>query len=291
MKNKVYAQVYSMIRTFPEGLLDALKYFSEVGYDGVELIGTNTEGMSVSDFKAYVKSLNLDVVAMHPIGGTGELEFAAEMGARYISTDIQGEPNTREALLPICQELNRKGKELEPYGMKLVVHNHAYEFDWIIGEEGQTRVYDVLMEYTDPTVVGFVFDVGWAALVGVDCAEYVRKYPGRFPVIHVKECDRIAATREEAEHFPKRIFNEGMERDPETGVPILSEEVKQELYETRNWNKALGKGIINWPELVEAADAQGCVAYISEREYYHYEGSDGTNACCVQLDYDYLRSL
>lgn len=93
------------------------------------------------------------------------------------------------------------------------------------------------------------------------------------------------------EHFPKRIFHSGLQKDPQTGVPILTEEMKQELYESRNWNGALGTGIIDWKLLAKAADAQGCEAYISEREYYHIPGSDGTNASCAKLDYDFLRSL
>ena len=104
---------------------------------------------------------------------------------------------------------------------------------------------------------------------GVNVTDYVRAYPGRFPLIHVKECTQAAKNAEEMEHFPKRIFHSGLQKDPETGVPILTEEMKQELYETRSWNGALGAGIIDWPSLVAAADAQGCEAYISEREYYH----------------------
>ena len=291
MVGKVYAQVYSMIRTFPEGLVDALKYFSEVGYDGVELIGANTDGLTVDEFKALLQELNLKVAAVHSIGGVEDMNFAKALGVKYISTDCHPQLKTREEILGICDELNAVADEYYKNGLKMVLHNHADEFDWIKGEEGKTRIYDLLLEKTDPEKIGFELDAGWAALTGVDMPAMIKNNPGRFPVIHVKECDRLAATEEDLEHFPKRIFSADLPRDPETGVPMLTEEQKQSLYETRNWNKGLGTGIIDWKAIVEAADAQGCEAYISEREYYHYEGSDGTAACCVKLDYDYLRSL
>ena len=291
MKNKVYAQVYSMIRTFPEGLLDALKLFSEVGYDGVELVGDNTDGLSFSEFQKYLKDLGLNVISVHSIRGIQDMEFAKNIGAKYMNVSVSPLCVTRDELKKACNELNETGAVYAGHGLKAVLHNHADEFRWVKGEEGRTRIYDLLLEYTRPELVGFELDAGWAALAGADCVSYIKENPGRFPLIHVKECVRIAKTPEEMEHFPSRIFNDGLKRDPESGVPMLTEAMKQDLYESRNWNQGLGQGIIDWKALVEAADAQGCEAYINEREYYHYDGSDGTNACCVRLDYDYLRNL
>ena len=291
MKNKVYAQIYSMIRTFPEGLIDALKYFSQVGYDGVELVGTNTEGMPITDFRQLLSDLNLKVAAVHSIGNKEDMDFANALGVSYISTDCHPKEHTREETLAIAEALNEQGRDTLAQGLHLVLHNHADEFSWIKGEEGKTRVYDLLIAHTDPALIGFELDAGWAALAGADLVNLISYNPGRFPLIHVKECNRLAATPEDLEHFPKRIFHAGLQKDPVTNVPILTEEMKADLYETRNWNTGLGTGIINWRAIVDAADAQGCLAYISEREYYHFPGSDGTAACCVKLDYDFLRNL
>ena len=69
------------------------------------------------------------------------------------------------------------------------------------------------------------------------------------------------------------------------------DEIKAQLYETRSWNKGLGQGIIDWKRLADLANAQGCEAFISEREYYHFEGSDGTAISAAEFDYNFLRSL
>ena len=47
MKNKVYAQLYSFLRTNQKDLIPALKAMSAIGYDGVELMGTYMAGMRV----------------------------------------------------------------------------------------------------------------------------------------------------------------------------------------------------------------------------------------------------
>ncbi len=291
MKGKVYAQVYSMIRTFPEGLIEAVKLFSAMGYDGIELVGDNTDGLEVEEFSKLLKELKLDVISVHSIRGEEDLYFAQTMGAKYMNVSLSPKHVTREALLKACEKLNEQGRIYASHGLKAVLHNHADEFRWVDKEEGKTRIYDILLEHTDPVLLGFEFDVGWAALAGIDVVDYIKRYPGRFPLIHVKECTRVAQTEDEKEHFPKRIFHEGLKKDPQTNIPILTEEMKKDLYESRSWNGALGKGIIDWSALVKAADAQGCEAYISEREYYHYPESNGTNRDCVRLDYEYLRSL
>ncbi|MCF0133604.1 MAG: sugar phosphate isomerase/epimerase [Blautia sp.] len=291
MKEKVFAQVYSMIRTFPEGLVDALHYFSEVGYDGVELVGNNTDGLSIEEFVKLLQELNLKVYSIHSVNEKDDIVLAKALGVQYLAASFSPDPITREDIIKECEALNKKGEALAKEGIKVCIHNHADEFRFVKGEEGQTRIYDLLLEHTDPRYVGFELDVGWAARAGVDSIRYIKNNPGRFPLIHVKECCQAGQCPEDMEHFPKRIFNDGRLKKTEDGVPILTEEMEHELYESRNWNRGLGTGIIDWKALTEAGDAQGCIAYINEREYYHYNGSDGTNRSCVKLDYDYLRSL
>lgn len=289
MKNKVYAQVYSLIRVERDGILEAMKEFSRIGYDGIEIVSDNSGGLPLDEFKTYVESLNLNIIAIHGWGSDDEIAMANALGIKYLAFDAKFENKSREAVLKTCAELNARGKEIKEKGMFLTIHNHADEFLWVEGEEGKTRVYDLLLANTDPELVGFQLDTGWAILAGADVIEYVQNNPGRFPLIHVKECDHVAQDPIEFEHFPPHIVKQ-IKRD-EHGAPIFTDEIKAQLYETRSWNKGLGQGLMDWKKLVEVADAQGCDAYISEREYYHFDGSDGTALSAAECDYKYLRSL
>lgn len=301
MKNKVYAQLYSLLRTNQEDLIPTLKKMSEIGFDGVELMGTYMAGMGISEYKNLLEELHLDPISSHGLNGEKDYEIAQELGIRY--TDIRAELTdySRDGVLRACEEMNKEGKLRAKYGMKAVLHNHSQEFRWIEGEEGKTRVYDVLIANTDPVYVGFEFDVGWGAFSGVDPVEFVKKYPGRFPLIHVKEANRVAVSDDELEHFPKEVLALGNPIKPahpeagrtgiERGFSFFSAKQARMLYECRTWNCRLGEGIIDWRALVDACEAQGTEAYICEREYYSYEGGNDDAALCAKHDYDYLRSL
>lgn len=301
MKGKVYAQLYSLLRTNQDDLIPSLKQLSEIGYDGVELMGTRTGGMSVQEFKQFLKDLHLDPISSHNLKNEKDFEFGQELGIRH--TDIRADLGdyTRDDILKAAEEMTKAGELRAKYGIKAVLHNHSQEFRWIKGEEGKTRVYDVLIQNTDPVYVGFEFDVGWGAFSGVDVVEYVKKYPGRFPLIHVKEANRTARSNDELEHFPAAVLALGNPIAPENpgrgltgierGFSFFTAEQARILYNAREWNSRLGTGIIDWKELVKACEAQGTEAYISEREYYSYPGGNGDAYTCAKQDYEYLRSL
>lgn len=229
------------------------------------------------------------MIAVHGVGSDEEINMAKACGIKYLAFDAKLDDHKRETVSKACRELNEKGRQIRDLGMKLAIHNHADEFLWVEGEEGKTRVYDILLAETDPELVGFQLDVGWAVLTGADVCDYIEKNPGRFPLIHVKECDHVAKDPVEFEHFPPEIVKQ-IKRN-EHGAPIFTDEIKAQLYETRKWNTGLGQGIVDWRRLVDSANAQGCDAFISEREYYHFEGSDGTAISAAEFDYNFLRSL
>lgn len=296
MKDKVFAQVYSLIRVEPEGTLDALRKLSAAGYDGVELLGNRTEGMPEAEFAAMLKDLNLKVISSHFLNDEADFAFAVRMGAKY--TDLRPEyaSNALADVQRCCEALNEAGRRRAAAGLKAVVHNHAEEFLWIDDVEGGERIYDYLIKNTDPAYVNFEFDVGWGARAGVDVVSYVNKYAGRFPLIHVKECNAVAKTREEMAHFPK-FFLDAIAQDQANGIQLgggpkaSSEEIMKAMYESRNWNCELGGGIIDWKTLVAAAEAQGCEGYISEREYYHTKlVPDGDPFKCAVADCEAMRS-
>ncbi len=301
MKKKVYAQLYSLLKTNQEELIPTLKQLSEIGYDGVELMGTYTAGMSIQEYKDFLKELKLDPISSHGLLNEEDYAKAQEIGVRF--TDIRAELHdySREAVLRVCEEMNKEAKIRAKYGLKSVLHNHSQEFRWVEGEEGKTRVYDLIISNTDPEYVSFELDTGWAAFSGVDPVEYVEKYPGRFPLIHVKEALRLSHNDDELEHFPADVLALGQPIKPKNpkaaksgvakNMTFFTEEQGLIMYGRRDWNGRLGKGLIDWAKLIDVCEKQGTVAYINEREYYGYEGGKDDSYVCAKQDYDYLRSL
>ena len=202
-------------------------------------------------------------------------------------------------MLRAAEEMNEAGKLRAKYGLRAVLHNHSQEFRVV--EDADARAYDLLIENTDPIYVNYEFDVGWGAFSGVNPVDYVKKYAGRFPLIHVKEANRVAVSDDELEHFPADVLALGAPVFPENpgagqngierGFSFFTAEQARMLYAGRAWNCRLGEGIIDWTALAAACEAQGTEAYISEREYYSYPGGNGDAALCAAQDYQFLRSL
>lgn len=86
-----------------------------------------------------------------------------------------------------AEAFNRAGAETHKAGIKLAYHNHVEEFKPL--PDGKLP-YDVLLAETDPKLVAMEMDLGWAHHAGQDPIAYFKKYPGRFPLVHVKDFDQ-----------------------------------------------------------------------------------------------------
>ncbi|MDC6385818.1 sugar phosphate isomerase/epimerase [Muricauda sp. SK9] len=182
-----------------------LEKVEEAGYAYVEAAGYNDGkfyGMTPEDFKAYLESLGLKPVSTHQ--GTVTLENADEQiaavkaaGFEYFTIPVppmgmftfdpeartMGMKGTVEDLAEVLTEL---GKKCEAAGLKLLYHNHDFEFKQ--NAEGEVTI-DYLLENTDPKYVNFQMDLYWVTKAGADPVAYFKKYPGRFKSWHVKDMD------------------------------------------------------------------------------------------------------
>lgn len=70
MENKVYSQVYSILKTSKEGVLDAIKGLASIGFDGIEAMGTNTGGLSKADFHKFIDDLGIRIIPSTACGMT-----------------------------------------------------------------------------------------------------------------------------------------------------------------------------------------------------------------------------
>lgn len=140
------------------------------------------------------------------------------------------------------------------------------------------RVIDVLMRETEPEYVSFELDAGWCAAAGFDPIAFVEQYSGRVKLIHIKESSRVVGPQ------PPMDFST-LPKD-ENGAPIFSAELKKTMEELDRINCRAGEGLVDWKALKEAADQNGCQAYIVEREY----SVSGNRLNDLKADLEYYRT-
>jgi sugar phosphate isomerase/epimerase len=81
---------------------------------------------------------------------------------------------------------NKAGDASKKAGIQFGYHNHSFEF--LPAESlGGKLPYDLLLAETDPKLVTMELDLCWISVAGKDPLAYFDKYPGRFPLVHVKD--------------------------------------------------------------------------------------------------------
>ena len=78
---------------------------------------------------------------------------------------------------------NTVGAAAKKAGLTFAAHNHTMEFAPMEGKPG----YDYLMDHTDPELVKFEIDCGWMTVAGYKPGDYIRRYPGRVKMLHIKD--------------------------------------------------------------------------------------------------------
>lgn len=99
-----------------------------------------------------------------------------------------GGPFTLEDCKKSVDQINSLGKLCRENGLTFCWHNHNKEF--IKMEEGLP--YDYLMANTDKELVKCEMDIYWVVKGGSDPLKMLKKYKGRFVILHVKDMARGA---------------------------------------------------------------------------------------------------
>lgn len=182
--------VRDLVRLDFEGTLAAIR---EIGFEEVEFAGY-PPGARAAEVRAMLGRTGLAGPAAH-VGfdqvrdAWGQtLDFAAEVGHRYLVLPSlpASERATLDGYRAVAGLLDRRGDEARRRGLSLAYHNHDFEFTPIDG----TVPFDLLLETTDPGLVLIELDLYWATRGGRDPVHYLTRWPGRIPLVHVKDMDR-----------------------------------------------------------------------------------------------------
>ena len=188
---EVGLQLYSLREETEKDFCATVEKVAKMGYTGVEFAGYG--GLKPAALAQLLKDNGLAAYGTH-FGALPKTD--AELDAQIEMNLALGNPylvcpwhdmKTRDDALRLAEIMNETAAKLKPHGLRLGYHNHAHEF----AKDGDDTLMDVLMENTEKEIFA-EFDVFWVAYAGYDPVEYIRKYAGRQPLMHLKE---LAADR------------------------------------------------------------------------------------------------
>jgi sugar phosphate isomerase/epimerase len=194
-------QLYTLRADLPKDPKAILKQVAGFGYKQVESYEGRQGmfwGLGHKGFKAYMDELGMSIVSSHcDINKDFEVKAAeaAEIGMKYLICPFKGAQKDLDAFKRFADEFNQKGAICKKNGIRFAYHNHDYSFVNMNGDTGQ----DVMMKNTDPSLVDFELDMYWVVTGGQDIVTWLKKYPNRFRLCHVKDRQKgAAATNKDA---------------------------------------------------------------------------------------------
>lgn len=198
-------QLYTLRDVLSKDVSGTLEILAKIGYKELEAWGYsegNILGRRYTAFAKEIKQLGMKLVSSHfdtgqstpdrkgtlVNGWEGVIADAKEAGQPYmvIGWLEEMERNSIDALKRTCELLNKGGEQCQQAGIRLGFHNHSNEFATIDGQ----LLYDVMLQELDPKYVAMQLDLYWMVFGGKDPIEYIKKYPGRFELFHVKDMDK-----------------------------------------------------------------------------------------------------
>lgn len=255
-KTKTFGlQLYSLRDDMPKDPKGVLKQVASFGYKQIESYQHDNLGifwgMTNKEFKSYLDSLDMTIISTH-LGGIDNFpnnrsDFektaaeAAEIGMKYILCPWLGPQKTIDDYKRKADHFNQIGDICKKAGLRYGYHNHDYSFLPLEGQVPQ----DVLMQNTDPALVDFEMDIYWVVTAKADPEAWLKKYPNRFRLCHVK--DRI---KNSTEH---------------------------------DATCTLGEGSIDFPRILATAKSTGMQYYVVEHE--RYDGTTPIKAVQADAEY------
>ena len=237
-KKEIGLQIYSLGRELTADVPNGLKKIKDIGYSTIELAGYGNRKMgeySVEEYKKLADDAGLKITSSHVNPPTRDItkdklgEIAdfwkqtvddhVKFGVKTLVQPMMPNVQTHDAVKVACESFNQAGEIAKSAGIKFGYHNHSMEFGRIVKPEDKDKphnpwmpvgdvIYDLFLNGTDPDLVFFEMDVYWTVMGANDPLEYFEKYPGRFPVLHIK--DRSVLGQSGMMNF-KNIFNKAYE--------------------------------------------------------------------------------
>ncbi len=261
-------QLYSIRDDMKRDPLDTLNKLAGMGYKYVEhanYVNRKFYGWTPAEFKKILKDLGMEMPSGHTVLGKNHyddakkdftdqwkytVEDAAFMGQEFVISPWldEGLRKNKDDLVRYMEVFNKCGELCVKSGMRFGYHNHDFEFSQKL--DG-TRVFDLILNNTDPDLVTLQLDIGNMVNGGAYAKEIMEQFPGRFISMHVKDM------------------------------------IKSTSGEEGNESTILGTGIVNVKEIIDLGKKYGGTRhFIIEQE--SYQGK--TPLECVREDLAKMKS-
>jgi len=185
-------QLYSVRKEMLADAVGTLNQLAKIGYKELESARSekgNYYGLQPKEIKKIVSDLGMTLRSGHvhvDKDWQRSIDSAAEAGQNYlICSSLPSQGQTIDNYKKVAETFLKAGEDCKKSNIIFGYHNHEYEFE---KENGQV-LYDVLLSNTDPKLVTWELDLGWVVASGNDPLAYFNKYPGRFPLWHLKDMD------------------------------------------------------------------------------------------------------
>jgi len=255
-------QLYSVREDLAKDFEGTLRRLASFGYQEVEAAGFYNH--TPAQVKAALKSAGLTCPSAHygfqlvsaQLDQT--IAFAHDIGLQYIVCPSPGRTPanagakghlTLDDWKFSADTFNHTAEKVKAAGMTFAYHNHYEEFHRLPSGE---LPMDVLLQNTDPTKVHFEMDCGWVMVGGSSPADYLKRHPTRFCMLHVKD---FVSTQSSADGKP----------------PAATE---------------LGRGVMDYRPIFQAASKPNIKHIFVEQE-----GFDIPEDESLKVDADYMKKL
>jgi sugar phosphate isomerase/epimerase len=250
-------QLYTLRDQLDKDAPGTIKQLAAIGYKDVEIY--SLYGKTPAEFGRMLKDNGITASSGHYLlpavksEWPARIEDAKTLGLRYMVIAILP-PEERKSVddyKKLAELFNNAGEATQKAGIQFCYHNHNFEFQ----KFGDTMPYDYLLKTLDPKLVAFEMDCFWVTHAGQDPVAYFKKYPGRFPLLHIKDMkDKPAPT--------------------------------QELDAKMGLFAPVGSGSIDWKRIFAAAKVGGMEHYYVEQDYCEIPPLEA-----VKMSYQYLDGL
>jgi sugar phosphate isomerase/epimerase len=238
---KVGVQLYTVRDLMKDDFEGTIAKVAKIGYKEVEFAGYF--GRTGQQVRAVCEKNGLAPVSTHVQFDELDDKFPAvietskTIGLKYIVCPWIPEELRKSADIwkKASEKFNRCGELSKKAGMQFAYHNHWFEFLTVDGK----IPYDALLTQCDPNLVKMEMDLCWITAAGSDPLRYFNAYPGRFPLVHVKDLKtRPKITAGGAQNYGDTV----------------------DLTE-------VGSGLIDWKRIFARADEAGIKHYIVEHDH------------------------